>query len=122
MTNLKTADSSAIFLKTFVSGRSQRLRLVLFCVHGKRRSPHACVGADSGYGKYLSFRTQLREWNEPYILGVRAKALPVIPESIPIEELGWGSGRGRPPSEPRYPDDVIPQSAVEICADLDDED
>jgi len=88
----------------------------------KASVPHACVGADSGYGKYLSFRTQLREWNEPYILGVRPKALPVIPESTPIEELGRGSGRGRPPSEPRYPEDVIPQSAVEICADLDDED
>jgi len=46
--------------------------------------PHACVGADSGYGKYLSFRTQLREWNEPYILGIRPKTLPVIPESTPI--------------------------------------
>jgi len=80
------------------------------------------VGADSGYGKYLSFRTQLREWNEPYILGIRPKTLPVIPESTPIEEPGRGSDRGRPPSEPRYPEDVISQSAVEICADLDDED
>ncbi|WP_255681603.1 transposase [Natrinema sp. SYSU A 869] len=84
--------------------------------------PHACVGTDSGYGKYLSFRTQLREWNEPYILGVSPNDLPVIPESTPIEEPGRGSRRGRPPSEPRYFEDVIPQSPVEISAGLDEED
>jgi len=83
--------------------------------------PHACVGADSGYGKYISFRAQLREWNEPYILGVSPNDLPVIPESTPIEEPGRGSGRGRPPSEPRYPEDVLAKSPTEISADLDDE-
>jgi SRSO17 transposase len=87
----------------------------------KASVPHACVGADSGYGKYISFRTQLREWNEPYILGVSPSNLPVIPESTPIEVPGRGSGRGRPPSEPRYAEDVSPQSPAEISSDLDDE-
>ncbi len=84
--------------------------------------PHACVGADSGYGKVRSFRKQLREWNEPYILGVRPKDLRVIPESTPLESVEDVSGRGRPPTEPRYPEDVTPQSPEEIAESLSDED
>jgi SRSO17 transposase len=84
--------------------------------------PHACVGADSGYGELRSLRKQLREWNEPYVLGVSPKTLQVIPESTPIEEPGRRSGIGRPPSEPRYPEDVTPQSPTEIAADLENDD
>jgi len=84
--------------------------------------PHACVGADSGYGELRSFRKQLREWNEPYILGVGPKDMHVIPESTPIEYPEDASGVGRPPSEPRYPADVTPQSPEEIAESLTDDD
>ena len=84
--------------------------------------PHACVGADSGYGELRSFRTQLREWNEPYILGVGPKDMHVIPESTPIEEVDRQSSIGRPPTEPRYPENVTPQSPTVLSDELDDED
>ncbi|MCU4753660.1 IS701 family transposase [Halobacteria archaeon AArc-curdl1] len=100
----------------------QQIALELLARARKASVPHACVGADAGYSDVRSFRAQLREWNEPYILGVGSKELRVIPESTPIESPDRWSGRGRPPTEPRFPEGVKPQSPVEIAADLDDED
>lgn len=80
------------------------------------------MGADSSYGELRSFRRQLRNWNEPYILGVGPKDMHVIPESTPIEYPEDASGIGRPPSEPRYPSDVTPQSPEEITESLTDDD
>lgn len=88
----------------------------------KASVPHACVGADSGYGELRTFRKQLRDWNEPYIFGVGSKDMQVIPESTPIEYPADASGIGRPPSEPRYPPDVTPQSPEEIAEGLTDND
>lgn len=83
--------------------------------------PHACVGAHSVYGELRSFRKQLREWNEPYILGVGPKDMQVIPESTAIEYPEDASGVGRPPSEPRYLAGVTPQSPEKIVESLTDD-
>ena len=84
--------------------------------------PHACVGADADYGTHRSFRKQLRDWDEPYILGVGPKDVKVISESTPIEQPGRRSGRGRPPNHPRYPEDVVSQSPMELTATLEEDD
>lgn len=114
--------NNVISLKTSPFGQSRKLRLTLLTRAREASVPHASVGADSGYGELRSLRKQLREWNEPYILGVGPKTLHVIPDSTQIEEPGRRSGIGRPPTEPRYPEDVTPQSPTEIAADLENDD
>jgi hypothetical protein len=52
------------------------------------------VGVNSRYGELRSFRKQLQEWDEPYILGVGPKDVQVIPEPTPIEKPGQQSGVG----------------------------
>ncbi len=121
--NSRNAARTAAFRKTFTSGRSQRLLSNSLRGHEKRRGPPpAWGGPDSGYGELQTFRKQLRDWNEPYILGVGPKDMQIIPESTPIEYPEDASGIGRPPSEPRYPPDATPQSPEEIADGLTDED
>ena len=84
--------------------------------------PHACVGADAAYGKHRRFRKQLRDWDEPYILGVGPKDVKVIPESTPIEQSGRLSGRGRPPTHPRYPKEVTLRFPKDVAAELERDD
>lgn len=45
---------------------------------------HACVVGDTNYGKHLSFRSSLRELDEPYVLGVEPTRFVVIPEETEI--------------------------------------
>jgi SRSO17 transposase len=84
--------------------------------------PHACVGADAAYGKDTSLRKQLRDWNEPYILGITPSSVKVIPESTPIEAPRRRSGPRPPPTSPPNPQDVTPRSPQEIATDLAEED
>lgn len=65
--------------------------------------PHRCVVADAGYGDGNEFRTQLRERNEPYIVGVTPSKLRVVDASIPLEvprTTGRAGGRFRRPRHP----------------------
>jgi SRSO17 transposase len=70
--------------------------------------PHACVGADAGYGDNTSFRKTLRELDEPYILGITPSELRLLPEDTPLEPPGPTAGRGRPRTYPRYSEEVEP--------------
>ncbi len=81
--------------------------------------PPGCVGADAGYGDDRSFRTLLRDWSEPYILGVTPSELRIVSESTPIEEPGRRSGPGRPPTRPRFPEEKTAVAPVELSAELD---
>lgn len=45
---------------------------------------HACVVGDTNYGKHLSFRSSLRDLDEPYVLGVEPTRFVVIPEETEI--------------------------------------
>jgi SRSO17 transposase len=80
--------------------------------------PHACIGADAGYGDDGELRKQLREWKESYILGVTPSELRVIPAETPIEPPGPTAGPGRPRIHPRYPEDVDAVSPSEIADDV----
>lgn len=86
--------------------------------------PHTCIGADAEYGDSRAFRAQLREWNEPFILGVTPSELRVIPEATPIEqpEDYDADGPGRPPTVPRYPEDVTATSPEAIADEFADDD
>jgi len=54
---------------------------------------HACVVGDTNYGKHRSFRSALRDLNEPYVLSVEPTRFVVIPEETEIidpEKAGPG--------------------------------
>ena len=82
--------------------------------------PHACVGADAGYGDDRELRSQLRAWNESYILGVTPSELRVVPAETPIRPPGPTDGPGRPRTHPTYPEEVEAVSPREIAEDVED--
>lgn len=84
--------------------------------------PHACIGADADYGDSRAFRRTLRDWDEPYILGVTPSELRVIPEETPIEHPEEYDGSGRPPTVSRYPEGVSATSPTAIAEALEDDD
>lgn len=47
---------------------------------------HACIVGDPGYGDSAELRRRLREWEEPYVLGVTPSRLRVVDASVPVEE------------------------------------
>lgn len=49
--------------------------------------PHACIGADAAYGDSHGFRAQLRDWNEPYVLGRKPSKVRIITRDSP-EDAG----------------------------------
>lgn len=83
--------------------------------------PHACIGGDTGFGDSRKFRSQLREWKEPYTLEVTTSELRVVPEDTPLEQPEDHTGPGRR-TDPRYPEDVTASSPRELADDLDTED
>lgn len=92
---------------------------------GRARSagvPHACIGADAEFGDSRAFRKQLREWTEPYIVGVTPSELRVIPAETPLEQPEAHTGPGRRPTAPRYPEEVEASSPADIAASLDEAD
>lgn len=83
--------------------------------------PHTCIGGDTAFGDSRPFRSQLRDWDESYILQVTTSELRVIPEDTPIEQPEDYDGPGRQPTVPRYPEDVTASSPEELADDLSDE-
>jgi len=81
--------------------------------------PHACIGGDAEFGDSRAFRAQLREWDEPDILGVTPGELRVIPEETPIEAREESDGPGRQPTVSRYPETVEARSPADLAAELD---
>jgi len=55
---------------------------------------HACLVGDTNYGKHRSFRSSLRDLDEPYVLGVEPTRFVVIPEETEITDLDK-AGPGR---------------------------
>jgi SRSO17 transposase len=77
----------------------------------RERVAHAFIGADAGYGCDGDFRAQLREWNEPYVVGVRPTDIRLAPETRLVTPPRK-SGPGAPPG-PRLPPHAKPLSAHE---------
>ncbi len=65
------------------------------------RVPHRAVVADADYGRVGEFRRRLREWNEPYVLGVQ----PENCMALPLGE-GWRGQQGQV---------LTPRSCAEIA-------
>ncbi|QSG13380.1 SRSO17 transposase [Halapricum desulfuricans] len=82
---------------------------------------HACVLGDSNFGRRSSFREQLRNLAEPYVLEIETGKLHVVPESTEVLEPGPTDKRGPARQYPTVPDDVTPETATEIAEDLDEE-
>ena len=91
---------------------------------------HACVVADTGFGKYPSFRKELRARNEPYVLEVETSYVlevetskfVVVPEETTVLEPGSTSGRGRPWKHPAYPQEVDAATSEQIADRLEKQD
>jgi SRSO17 transposase len=83
---------------------------------------HACIVADSGYGKRGPLRQRLRELNEPYVFEIEAGRIHMIPEEADLLEPGPTPGRGPARQYPTIPESVTPRTAGEIAATLTEED
>jgi SRSO17 transposase len=83
---------------------------------------HACVVGDTGFGKYPSFRKELRARNEPYVLEVETSKFVVVPEETTVLEPGSTSGRGRPRKHPAYPEEVDAATPEQIADRLEKQD
>ena len=64
--------------------------------------PHRAVVADADYGRVGEFRRQLREWDEPYVMGVQPENCMVLP----LGE-GWRGQQGQV---------LTPRSCAEIAS------
>lgn len=67
----------------------------------RTRVPHEFIGADAGYGSDGAWRKQLREWKEPYVVGVRPSDIRCAPD-VPLK-TSTKTGPGRP-ANPKLPD------------------
>lgn len=83
---------------------------------------HACIVADSGYGKRGPLRKRLRELNEPYVFEIESGRLHMLPEETELLEPGPTPGRGPARQYPTIPESVTPLTAGEIAATLTEED
>ena len=83
---------------------------------------HACVVADSGYGKRGPLRQRLRTLNEPYVVELESGRQHMIPEHTEMIEPGPTPGHGPARQYPAIPESVTPQTAGELAATLPDED
>jgi SRSO17 transposase len=81
---------------------------------------HACVIADSGFGRYKAFRKRLREISEPYVVEVRPSKTAVIPEDAPVESESPSPGSGPARTPPTVPKEIDLDRIDEIANDVDD--
>lgn len=83
---------------------------------------HACVVADSNFGKRTSFRERLRDLGEPYVLEIESGKPPTVPADTGVIEPGPTEGRGPPRKHPAYPEDVTPETPEEVADGVGDSD
>lgn len=83
---------------------------------------HACIVADSGYGKRGPLRKRLRALTEPYVLEIESVRPHMIPEGTELLEPGPTPGPGPARQYPMIPETVIPHTAKEIAQGVDEED
>jgi SRSO17 transposase len=83
---------------------------------------HACIVADSGYGKLTPLRKRLRELTEPYVLEIESGRLHMIPEGTELLEPGPTPGPGPARQYPTIPGTVTPHTAEELAQRVDKKD
>jgi SRSO17 transposase len=83
---------------------------------------HACIVADSGYGKRGPLRKQLRELDEPYVLEIESGRLHMLPEGTELIEPGPTPGRGPARQYPTIPETATPRTAGELAQRVDTDD
>ena len=83
---------------------------------------HACVVADSNFGKRSSFREALRALDEPYVLEIETRKPRVIPAETSVIEPGPTDGRGPPRKYPAYSEDVSAETPREVADRVGDRD
>jgi SRSO17 transposase len=101
----------------------EKWRLALELIENARKLevPHRAILADAWYGIIPDFRKQLRDWKEPYILGVHVNDFQVVPADTPILLPGAeGKRRGRPRTKPFLPDGVEVETPKGIAESTED--
>jgi SRSO17 transposase len=53
----------------------------------RERVPHGFVGADAFYGRDSEFRKQLREWKDPYVVGLQPQRFNCIATTLKKQEI-----------------------------------
>ena len=76
---------------------------------------HEAVGGDAGYGDGADFRRQLREWREPYVLGVTPSKLRVVSASARVVGPERTGGPGAPRKRATYEADARRESPAQIA-------
>ncbi|MFC4987095.1 IS701 family transposase [Saliphagus infecundisoli] len=79
---------------------------------------HACIVADSGYGKRGPLRQRLRTLNEPYVFELEPGRQHMIPEDTELIEPGPTPGRGPARQYLTIPESVTLQTPKEIAATI----
>ncbi|VVB73992.1 DDE superfamily endonuclease [uncultured archaeon] len=74
----------------------EKLALSLIENARERNVPHKVILADTWYGRIYDFRDQLREWKEPYIVGILLDGFQFVDADTPILLPGaFGKYHGR---------------------------
>ena len=87
----------------------------------KEMVPHQAIIGDAGYGSDSGFRSKLREWHEPYVLGVNPSHISVVPEDADIIPAGIKFACGTSRKHPRFPNEIKPKTANDIASEIPDE-
>lgn len=96
----------------------EKWKLALDIVSNARnlKVPHKCILADTWYGNMRDFRSQLRDWKEPYILGVPMGDFYVVSEDTPILfPDAKGTHIGRPRTRPFLPEGIMAMTPEQIA-------
>ena len=98
-----------------------KTELALKLVQKARRFgiPHRFVGADAFYGDSGPLRAQLRQWDEPYVVGVTASELRVVPATAVVHPAGTkGRTRGRFHQHPWLDPETLTVSPVALAGQV----
>lgn len=87
----------------------------------KEKVPHQAIIGDAGYGSDSGFRSKLREWHEPYALGVNPSHISVVPEDTDTVPAGTKYACGTSRKHPGFPIGIKPKAANDIASEIHDE-
>lgn len=99
-----------------VTFRTKNENALAILARVRSRVPHEFIGADAAYGSDGAWRKQLREWNEPYVVGVRPTDIRCAPD-LPLKNVRRKRGPGRPPN-PKLPSGANAKSPMEWAEEV----
>jgi SRSO17 transposase len=84
----------------------------------KEKVPHQAIVGDAGYGSDGGFRSKLRKWHEPYVLGVNPSHISVVQEDADTIPAGTKYACGTSRKYPGFPNGIKPKAANVIASEI----